>query len=277
LLEVSSATRHGVSMHTLYQVDAFTDHVFGGNPAAVMPLEAWLADGLMQQIAEENNLSETAFFVPATDGAHDYRLRWFTPVDEVDLCGHATLAAAFIIFTKLGFSGDVLRFASRSGTLTVAREGDLFTLDFPAWSYEKLPQHTGLTRALGVVSREIYQSQDWLVVLESRAQLEALAPDFGELGILEGRGILVTAPGDAGSGVDFVSRAFFPKLGIDEDPVTGSAHCVLTPYWSRRLSKSRLTAEQLSKRRGKLICELHGERVKISGSARLFMEGVCSI
>ncbi len=264
-------------MKKLYQVDAFTDHVFGGNPAAVMPLEAWLPDALMQQIAEENNLSETAFFVPVDDGEHDYHLRWFTPLDEVDLCGHATLAAAFIIFTKLGFAGDMLRFASRSGTLTVAREGDLFTLDFPAWGYEKIPQHTGLTRALGVVSREIYQSQDWLVVLESKAQLAALAPDFGELGILEGRGILVTAPGDAGSGVDFVSRAFFPKLGIDEDPVTGSAHCVLTPYWSRRLGKSRLTAEQLSKRGGKLICELHGERVKISGSARLFMEAECFI
>lgn len=262
-------------MKKLYQVDAFTDHVFGGNPAAVMPLEVWLADELMQQIAEENNLSETAFFVPATDGEHDYHLRWFTPLNEIDLCGHATLAAAFVIFTKLGFTGELVRFASRSGTLTVAREGEWLALDFPAWSYEKVPQHTGLIRALGAVSREIYQSQDWLVVLENAAQVAALAPDFGELGILEGRGIIVTAPGDAGSSIDFVSRAFFPKLGINEDPVTGSAHCVLTPYWVRRLGKSRLTAEQLSKRGGKLICELHGERVRILGQARLFMEASC--
>jgi PhzF family phenazine biosynthesis protein len=262
-------------MYTVYQVDAFTDHVFGGNPAAVMPLQAWLTDAQMQRIAEENNLSETAFFVPMTDGAHDYQLRWFTPVDEVDLCGHATLAAAFVIFTKLGFAADVLRFSSRSGTLTVARTGELFTLNFPVWEFEKVPQHTGLIRALGVTSREIYQSQDWLVVLDSRAQLEALMPDFGALAMIEGRGILVTAPGNAGSGVDFVSRAFFPKLGIQEDPVTGSAHCVLTPYWSNRLGKTHLVAEQLSKRCGKLICELRGDRVAISGNARLYMEGVC--
>ena len=256
----------------LYQVDAFTDRVFGGNPAAVMPLAAWLPDAVMQDIAAENNLSETAFFVPVAGDEHDYEIRWFTPVNEINLCGHATLAAAFIIFTKLGFAGSHVRLKSQSGTLTVGRDGELFALNFPVWNLERVPQHTGLQRALGVASREIYQSEDWVVVLENAQQVRDVAPNFMTLRDIDGRGVIVTAPGE--NGVDFVSRAFFPKLGMDEDPVTGSAHCALTPYWVRRLGKPRLRAQQLSRRGGELICELLDERVHISGRARLFMEGV---
>lgn len=258
---------------TLYQVDAFANHVFGGNPAAVVPLERWLPDSVMQQFAVENNLSETAFFIPSADEDHDYDLRWFSPLEEVDLCGHATLAAAFVLYQKLGFAGETLKFTSRSGTLTVVYKNGEYTMDFPVWPISKVTQHTGLQRALGAYSREIYQSLDWLMVLESADQLRALTPNFAALRDLEGRGVIVTAPGEGG--IDFFSRAFFPKLGIDEDPVTGSAHCALTPYWARRLGKPVLRAQQLSKRRGDLVCQLIDNRVRITGTACLFMEATC--
>ncbi|MBX9727187.1 MAG: PhzF family phenazine biosynthesis protein [Rickettsiales bacterium] len=260
----------------IYQVDAFASKVFEGNPAAVCPLEYWLDDALMQRIAQENNLSETAFFVPSTREGYDFDLRWFTPTEEVDLCGHATLAAAFIIFTKLGFMGDVIRFHSVSGLLSVARSGELLTLDFPAWPLEKTSNHTAITQALQVTPVEIYKSYDWVVVLESAQAVRDLTPDFVAMKLLDARGLIVTAPADKASGFDFVSRAFFPKLGIEEDPVTGSAHCALTPYWAKRLGKTLMKAEQGGARKGQLTCELAADgRIRISGRAQLYLEGVC--
>jgi PhzF family phenazine biosynthesis protein len=259
----------------LYQVDAFADAVFGGNPAAVCPLERWLDGALMQAIAAENNLSETAFFVPATSSECDFELRWFTPTSEVDLCGHATLAAAHVVYQHLGFKAASLRFHSRSGVLKVTRAQDGYALDFPEWTLERVTDDdSAMARALGVVPQEIYRSEDWVVVLESAAQVRSIRPDESLLKALEARGVIITASGDAGSGVDCVSRAFFPKLGIAEDPVTGSAHCALTPYWSKRLSKAQLIAEQGLSRRGRLRCKmLAGGRVEIAGNAQLYLEG----
>lgn len=260
----------------IYQVDAFASKVFEGNPAAVCPLHAWLDDGLMQRIAQENNLSETAFFVPSPNDDYDFHLRWFTPTEEVDLCGHATLASAFVIFNKLGFAGDVIRFDSASGLLSVARNGDLLTLDFPAWPLERTGAHPAIEAALHITPAEIYKSHDWVVVLDRAEDVRALKPDFAAMKLLDARGLIVTAPADAGSGFDFVSRAFFPKLGVEEDPVTGSAHCALTPYWAARLNKTQLNAEQGGARKGQLACELASDgRIHISGRAQLYMEGAC--
>lgn len=262
----------------IYQVDAFASKVFEGNPAAVCPLERWLDDARMQRIAQENNLSETAFFVPSMRDGYDFHLRWFTPTEEVDLCGHATLASAFVIFNKLGFAGDVIRFESASGLLSVARSGDLLTLDFPAWPLEKTGAHPAIDAALRVTPVDIYKSHDWLVVLDSVHAVQRLKPDFAAMKQLDARGLIVTAPADANSGFDFVSRAFFPKLGVEEDPVTGSAHCALTPYWAARLHKTQLNAEQGGARKGQLACELASDgRIRISGQAQLYMEGVCFI
>ncbi|MES2906590.1 MAG: PhzF family phenazine biosynthesis protein [Pseudomonadota bacterium] len=258
----------------LFQVDAFATQIFRGNPAAVCPLEAWLPDNVMQAAAEENNLSETAFFVPCTDGAHDYHIRWFTPLDEVDLCGHATLAAAHIIFSKLGFAQNTIRFKSRSGLLAVEKHSELLALNFPAWTLEKVTSHEALARALNVEPAEVYKSHDWLVVLETEKDVLQLTPDFHALKNIDGRGVIVTAPGQD-EATDFVSRAFFPKLRIDEDPVTGSAHCALVPYWAKRLGKSEFKARQVSRRIGELECALlTGGRVRIAGEARLYLEGV---
>ena len=260
----------------IYQVDAFASKVFEGNPAAVCPLHVWLDDVVMQCIAQENNLSETAFFVPSKRDGYDFDLRWFTPTEEVDLCGHATLASAFIIFTKLGFAGDVIRFDSASGLLSVARNGDLLTLDFPAWPLEKTGAQPAIAAALHITPTEIYKSHDWLVVLDSAHAVRGLKPDFVAMKLLDARGLIVTAPADMASGFDFVSRAFFPKLGVEEDPVTGSAHCALTPYWAARLNKTQLKAEQGGARKGQLTCELAADgRIRISGKAQLYMEGVC--
>lgn len=260
----------------IYQVDAFASKVFEGNPAAVCPLAAWLDDALMQRIGQENNLSETAFFVPSTRDGYDFDLRWFTPTEEVDLCGHATLATAFIIFTKLGFAGDVIRFHSASGLLSVARDGDLLTLDFPTWPLEKTGEHPAIAQALHITPVEIYKSHDWVVVLDSAQAVQRLKPDFAAMKLLDARGLIVTAQADANSGFDFVSRAFFPKLGIEEDPVTGSAHCALTPYWAKRLGKTPLKAEQGGVRKGQLTCALGPDgRILISGQAQLYLEGVC--
>ena len=251
----------------IYQVDAFTSEVFGGNPASVIPLEAWLADDVLQSIAAENNLSETAFFVPS---AGHFELRWFTPTVEVDLCGHATLATAHVLFAELGLTPNLLKFSSASGQLTVEREEAQLVLDFPAYELESAPVDEVLCRGLGATPREAHKTRDLLAVFETQDQVLALTPDFAALGQVEGLVVIATAPGED---CDFVSRCFAPRGGIDEDPVTGSAHCTLTPYWVNRLGSSELRARQLSKRGGELNCELRGDRVRIGGQAQLYMRG----
>jgi PhzF family phenazine biosynthesis protein len=252
----------------LYQIDAFASRVFAGNPAAVCPLDTWLDDTLLQAIAEENNLSETAFFVP--DGA-GYHLRWFTPVTEVDLCGHATLATAFVLFEYLRPELQAVTFSSRSGPLTVTREGELLALDFPALPLSAPLPVDEAAAALGEQPVEVRSGMDLFVVLESEAQVRALRPDLERVKRLGGRGVIVTARGEE---ADFVSRFFAPACGIPEDPVTGSAQSALTPYWTERLGQRELRALQLSARGGELFCEAMGERVKISGRAVRFLEGV---
>lgn len=249
-----------------YQVDAFASHAFEGNPAAVCPLENWLDDGLMQSIAEENNLSETAFFVPSAQG---YQLRWFTPVREVDLCGHATLAAAHVIFEILGYTKQRITFATRSGELAVSKKGKLLEMDFPACppTLRKIPET--LAKALGQRPVEVWSADDYIAVFDSEATVRAIKPDLSLLSQLDLRCVVITAPGTQ---VDFVSRCFGPKYGIPEDPVTGSSHCELAPYWGNRLGKNILTARQISKRGGNLTCELKAGRVFLTGSAITVME-----
>ncbi len=254
----------------IYQADAFTQHIFGGNPAAVCPLEEWLPDDLMQNIAVENNLAETAFIVRE---GNDYHIRWFTPTVEVNLCGHATLAAAHIFFNHLQYKQKEISFHSKSGLLKVMQQknGQL-TLDFPRDHFEKaahIPPAIG--QALKIAVTEVYKGRfDYMVVTNSQQTVEKLQPDFKTLATIKSRGVLVTAPGKES---DFVSRCFFPQSGIDEDPVTGSAHTLLTPYWAGVLGKNRLTAIQLSARKGYLDCELSGNRVLMSGYAVTYMKG----
>ena len=251
----------------LYQVDAFASRVFTGNPAAVCPLEQWLPDEQMQGIAAENNLAETAFFVKNGDG---YHLRWFTPTVEVNLCGHATLASAFVILNKLTPAAESVQFSSKSGKLVVTRSGDLLSLDFPAWQPTDCEVFPGLVTALGGRPVEVVASQDYLVVYATEDELRSLKPDMDVLLKADRFAVIASAPGrDA----DFVSRFFAPKQGIAEDPVTGRAHCTLIPYWSKRLGKSKLHAFQASPRGGELWCEDRGERVTISGKAVQFLEG----
>ena len=253
---------------TIYQVDAFTDTLFRGNPAAVVPLDTWLPDHLMQAIGLENNLSETAFFVAEGEV---YRLRWFTPAVEVDLCGHATLASAHVLFAHLGFTGERLDFDTRSGPLRVKRAGDAYRMDFPADRLTAAEPPAALFEALGRAPREVYTGrEDYLVVYETQADVAGLDPDFGRLKEIGGRGVIATAPGDE---VDFVSRAFFPNFGIDEDPVTGAAHTTSTPYWAGRLGKDDLTARQISTRGGELRCVLRGDRVDLYGRAVTYLKG----
>jgi predicted PhzF superfamily epimerase YddE/YHI9 len=251
----------------IYQVDAFTSRVFAGNPAAVCPLEDWLEPALMQSIAAENNLAETAFFV-GREG--DYEIRWFTPTTEIDLCGHATLASAWVIFEALEPSRRVVTFGSRSGTLAVAREGGRLTLDFPARAPQRLEPSEAVAAALGRPPRELWAARDYMAVYDREDDVRSLAPDLPRVARLDRFAVIVTAPG---SGCDFVSRFFAPAQGIPEDPVTGSAHCTLVPYWARRLERSRLHARQVSLRGGELFCELRGERVAISGQAVRYLEG----
>ena len=253
----------------MYQVDAFTSQVFSGNPAAVCPLDAWIDDELMQSIAAENNLSETAFLVESGDG---FDLRWFTPVTEVALCGHATLASAFVLFTCRGWSADTIRFQTRkSGVLTVTKRDDLLEMDFPARPAQAVDAPPGLEEALGVKRAQVLASEeDLLVILMDEDSVHTVRPDFRALAQIESRGVIITAKGE---GSDFVSRFFAPRFGIDEDPVTGSAHCVLTPYWANVLGKNDLHALQVSTRGGELFCSYVGERVKISGRATLYLEG----
>lgn len=250
-----------------YQVDAFAHSVFEGNPAAVVPLDSWLPDEVMQSIAAENNLAETAFFVPEGEG---FRIRWFTPTVEVKLCGHATLASAYVLYEKLGYDKDRVVFESLSGPLAVSREDGLLVLDFPAQPGVVCEPPEALVRGLGVLPAECLASEDYLVVLESERQLVDMVPDQAALMELDLRGVAVTAPGDS---KDFVVRFFGPRCGIPEDPVTGSAYTQLAPYWAERLGRNRMAARQISPRGGDVWCELVGERVKIAGSAVLFLEG----
>ncbi len=253
----------------MFQVDAFASEPFGGNPAAVCILNDWLPDRMMLQIAEENNLSETAFAVPSGDG---YGIRWFTPVVEVELCGHATLATAHVLFEHVSYPGDRLRFYTREmGILEVRRSGGFLVLDFPADSVEAIVVPEETSRALGKKPVEAFRGRtDDMLVYNNQEEIEAMEPDFNLLAGNGSRGVIVTAPGRE---TDFVSRFFAPGVGIDEDPVTGSAHTTLTPYWSRRLNKKRLTARQLSRRGGELVCEDHGERIYIRGKAVTYLEG----
>jgi PhzF family phenazine biosynthesis protein len=255
----------------IYQIDAFAERPFEGNPAAVCPLENWLPDDLLQSIAEENNLAETAFYVGRDGG---YELRWFTPTKEVELCGHATLAAAHVLFESDESAKSRVTFKSRSGPLHVLREGDLLTLDFPAQPAVRCEVPSHLADGLGTMPQECYRAMDYMAVFESEDVIRSLAPDFRRLQSLDLRGVIVTS---AGKTSDFVSRFFAPNYGIDEDPVTGSAYCTLAPYWEERLGKSIMTAQQLSKRTGKLRCRVEGGRVFISGRTVCYLQGTIQI
>ena len=255
----------------LYQIDAFTGRVFAGNPAAVCPLEEWLDAATMQAIAAENNLSETAFFVRGGEG---YGLRWFTPTLEVDLCGHATLASAFVVFEFLDRAAEAVRFETRSGELVVRRKEGLLAMDFPARPPEPCAPDAALAAALDKAPRELWQSRDYLAVYDSEDEVRSLTPDMKALAAVGHFAVCVTAPGrDA----DFVSRFFAPAVGIPEDPVTGSAHCTLTPYWARRLGKTDLHALQVSARGGELFCHDGGDRVEIAGQAVKYLEGFVTL
>jgi len=259
----------------IYQVDAFTDKLFGGNPAAVIPLEGWLATGLMQQIALENNLSETVFMVKLDEGTADYAIRWFTPEVEINLCGHATLAAAYILFHILAFDKAEIRFSSLSGILKVSKEDDLICLDFPSWKPERLDIYPDELSA--ILDHEdylgVYKYRDILVELENEDAVRNCNPDFSLMKKHIDK-MIITAPGKH---VDFVSRFFAPGAGIDEDPVTGSAHSQLIPFWAEKLGKNELHALQLSKRGGELWCEQKDDRVIMKGRAVFYMQGEITI
>lgn len=250
-----------------FQVDAFATRLFAGNPAAVCPLRNWLSNEVLQAIASENNLSETAFFVPTGEG---FELRWFTPTVEVELCGHATLATAHVLFEHLGHPGGTIRFETRSGELTVQRKGDRLAMVFPARAPRPCATPPALSDALGMEPLEVLQADDYIAVFDNEATIRALLPDMVKLCTLKRRGVSVTAPG---SEVDFVSRFFAPALGVPEDPVTGSAHCELAPYWAGRLGKSQMHARQVSRRGGDVFCEVSGEQVVLEGSAVTFLAG----
>ena len=253
----------------IYQADAFTDQLFGGNPAAVCPLEEWLPDEVMQNIAIENNLAETAFFVKNEAG---YKLRWFTPEFEIDLCGHATLASAHILFTQIGHDADIIHFETvKAGLLSVKKDGDKYVMDFPSRPPIHIEMPVGLAEALSEKQPlEVLRSRDYFVVYESESDIRDISPDFFALSKMDTVGVIVTAPGDNS---DFVSRFFAPGAGIPEDPVTGSAHCNLIPYWAEKLGKDELHAYQLSSRKGEIWCELQGDRVLISGKAVTYLKG----
>lgn len=255
----------------LYHVDAFTSRVFGGNPAGVVPLPSWLDDKMLQAIAAENNLSETAFFV-GKDGR--YAIRWLTPQTEVDLCGHATLASAFVILTKLEPGLASVEFASKSGTLKVTRDGDRLALDFPARPARPVDLTGALQAALGARPKEVWAARDLMAVYDTEDEIRELKPDLPLLSAFDSFAVLVTAPGRE---ADFVSRFFAPRQGVPEDPVTGSAHCTLVPYWAKRLGKRRLRALQVSARGGELFCEDQGDRVSIGGHAVVYLEGTLEV
>lgn len=255
----------------IYQIDAFASELFKGNPAAVCPLDNWLPDDIMQKIAGENNLSETAFFVPKGDGFH---IRWFTPANEVDLCGHATLAAAFVIFNILDYDQNIIEFDSKSGLLKVIKDEDNLILDFPAQPPTPRDTPQEIINALNITPIECLKSEDFIAVLNDESDVQIVEPDFEELKKLGLRGVIITAQSKT---YDFVARCFFPGLGIQEDPVTGSAYTQLAPYWATKLGKDLFNVKQLSARGGELICELYKDRVLISGKAVKYMEGKINI
>jgi predicted PhzF superfamily epimerase YddE/YHI9 len=256
----------------LYQIDAFTSRLFRGNPAAVAVLTSWLPDATMAAIAAENNLAETAFVIPGPDPRP---LRWFTPTIEIDLCGHATLATADVLFRHYLPALREITFTTRSGPLVVARDGELLTMDFPARPGSPVTVNDALIAALGGARpREAFLARDLLAVLETEEEVRSLRPDLGRIASLDGMAVIVSAPGEK---VDFVSRFFAPKAGVPEDPVTGSSHCTLIPYWAGRLGKKRLTARQISPRGGELQCELRGDRVTIGGQAVEYLRGEIEI
>jgi len=262
----------GVMRTKIFQVDAFADRPFHGNPAAVCPLDEWPRDEVLQAIAEENNLSETAYLVPR-DG--DFELRWFTPEVEVELCGHATLASAHVVLRYMEGSRDSVRFHSAGGTLEVRRDGDLLRMDFPADPSSPVDPPPELAVGLGREPEEVLAGRDWMAIYPDEDAVRGLEPEMRILRQLERRGVIATAPAGGGDDCDhhFVSRFFAPKVGVPEDPVTGSAHCALAPYWARRLDREELLGRQISRRGGKVACTLHGERVELAGSAALYLEG----
>lgn len=253
----------------IYQIDAFAERVFTGNPAAVCILDNWLADALMQDIAAENNLAETAFAVKKDD---HFELRWFTPTVEVDLCGHATLATAFVLFEYYAIEDSIIKFHSpRSGQLTVEKAGNQLTLDFPSDELELVETPQSLIEAFGQAPLECLKGKtDYLLIYPDQQTVESFNPDLRKIAEAGGRGTIISATGEQ---EDFISRFFAPQSGVDEDPVTGSAHTSLTPYWAKKLNKNKLTAKQLSKRSGQLHCEFLGNRVKISGKAIAYLVG----
>lgn len=256
--------------HQLYIVDSFTDRLFRGNPAAVCILGEDLPDSVLQSIAAENNLSETAFFSPTQERPS---LRWFTPKSEIDLCGHATLAAGFVALEFLRPKDTCIEFQTMSGSLAVTKNGAEYTIDLPLRNPQAVAPPAGLFEALGIREAETLFARDYVVVLRSEQEVHDISPRLEILRQLDGVGVVVTVPGDT---ADFVSRAFFPKIGIDEDPVTGSSHCALAPYWGKKLGKRELSARQLSHRGGELRCSLREARVFLTGSARLYMRGEIS-
>ena len=264
---------------TLYQVDAFTHKLFKGNPAAVIPLEKWLDDSLLQQIAMENNLSETVFFSASSLPGIDYDIRWFTPEVEINLCGHATLASAFILFDYLGIKKNKIFFNSKSGKLEVEKMGDVFRMDFPSWPPNKINEYPEeLQKALGVDEIVgVYKNRDLIVELQDENAVKKCKPDFTLLKKI-GEKIIITAPAIASDEeVDFVSRFFAPSVGINEDPVTGSAHSQLIPFWAEKLKKKQLRAKQLSERSGDIWCGLWGDRVTMTGQCVFYMKGEIQI
>ncbi len=258
---------------TLFQVDAFTDELFKGNSAAVCPLTKWLPAELLQKIASENNLAETAFIAPSNNG---YDIRWFTPTVEVDLCGHATLASAYVLFNYLNYNSNTINFfSSHSGELKVTRKKDILYLDFPTDTFEKTLNDFEIEQCIGIPPLEVYKGKwDYMAVFENEKQITSLLPDYNKISLLKARGLIVTAKG---KDVDFVSRFFAPQSGINEDPVTGSTHTTLIPYWSKKLRKTELKALQLSKRGGKLDCIYQGNRCLIGGNAKLYLSGEIEI
>ncbi len=256
----------------IYQVDAFAKEVFKGNPAAVCPLDEWLDAELMQKIALENNLSETAYFVKKDD---IYEIRWFTPTFEIDLCGHATLASAFVIFECIKAEKSLIKFHShKSGKLTVEKNGDVLTLDFPSRSVTRCDAPEGLIEAIGKQPKEILKARDYFLVYETEQEILDIAPNFSKLLEIDAHGFIVTARGETS---DFVSRFFAPEVGVFEDAVTGSSHCNLIPFWAERLGKNELFGKQISARGGELFCELRGDRVKIGGNAVLYLRGEITV
>lgn len=252
-----------------YQINAFSRQTFGGNPAGVCPLKAWLPDEVMQAIAKENDLSETAFFL-TTEEAGAFPLRWFTPKVEIDLCGHATLATAFLLFTGLGCAAQDLSFSTRSGILKAARRGEIVELDFPSRRAKSCPAPDGLASGLGKAPGEVLKARDVMAVFATQDEVLALKPDFAELAKVDCLGVIATAPG---KDCDFVSRFFAPRAGIPEDPVTGSAHCTLIPYWAERLGKTEMRARQLSERGGELQVRDCGDRVAMGGHCTVYLRG----